>query len=373
MIWFVLWREFKLCTAEVLTVFPSSNIFFQGKDLLVLEWLNKEEALKKADFLWWVIKIFELIKDKNLVDLLFDWLENDWKIKFSVNWYWEKVELKKHIMWVKKALKEEKLSCRFVNKDFKNISSATIKIEKLLEKWADLNLLNLWKKILFWKTFWVQDIDSYSERDFSKKRDMEIWMLPPKLAQIMINLSDKNSLYDPFLWLWTVLIEANLMWIKNLHWSDINPEMIEASKENLWNKASISLLDAKKVWENKDIKKIWTIVSEWYLWEIMTRKDISLERIKEERKKLENIYSRFFSSLQKKWYKWDIVISFPFWDLKWKYVYFDEVYKILKAKCYIEDFNIWNLSPSKMWSLLYKRTNQQVWREIFKLKIKPLR
>jgi hypothetical protein len=53
----------------------------------------------------------------------------------------------------------------------------------------------------------VQNIDGYSERDYGKNRDMQIGMLPPKLAQIMINISSPlplgeglgvRAFYDPF-------------------------------------------------------------------------------------------------------------------------------------------------------------------------------
>ena len=41
------------------------------------------------------------------------------------------------------------------------------------------------------KTVWVQDIDAYSKRDINRERSMTVGMMPPKLAQIMINLSTK--------------------------------------------------------------------------------------------------------------------------------------------------------------------------------------
>jgi len=49
----------------------------------------------------------------------------------------------------------------------------------------------------------VQDINAYTKRDFGKKRDMDTGMLPPKLAQMMINIANNGkqeitSLYDPF-------------------------------------------------------------------------------------------------------------------------------------------------------------------------------
>jgi tRNA G10 N-methylase Trm11 len=60
-------------------------------------------------------------------------------------------------------------------------------------------------------TIACQDIDAYTKRDTSKSRDMVVGMMPPKLAQIMINLATegrKEIIYDPFCGLGTILIEA---------------------------------------------------------------------------------------------------------------------------------------------------------------------
>lgn len=52
------------------------------------------------------------------------------------------------------------------------------------------------------KTVWIQDIESYSDRDMNRDRSMTVGMMPPKLAQIMVNLGTKGSyndmVWDPF-------------------------------------------------------------------------------------------------------------------------------------------------------------------------------
>ncbi len=89
------------------------------------------------------------------------------------------------------------------------------------------------------KTISIQDIASYELRDTSRPaRDAKVGMLPPKLAQIMINLampSDTDSaptLYDPFCGMGTILQEAYLMGIKSFG-TDISERMVRASMENL--------------------------------------------------------------------------------------------------------------------------------------------
>ena len=66
-------------------------------------------------------------------------------------------------------------------------------------------------------------------------RDPLVGMLPPKLAQTLINLSGANpnqTILDPFCGTGTVLMEAFAMGI-NSYGSDISPEMIEATRLNM--------------------------------------------------------------------------------------------------------------------------------------------
>ena len=381
--WFLLWREFKLSIAEILAVFPNAKIIYSWKSVLILNWITKEEILQKADNLWWTIKIFELNLKTDKQEIFEEVLEyaktKDWKFNYWFNLFPEKQEkIKKYLIEIKRFLQKNWISSRYVNKNDKNLSSAQILGNNLLKKWIDFNLVDLNWIFYFWKTIWVQNIDEYSSRDYGKSRDMQTWMLPPKLAQIMINLSLSSnnsvlsSIYDPFVGLWTILIEAKRMWIKWLCGSDLNEKMVELAKQN--SNWKIEKLNAKFVNEVSfwDEIKTWNIVTEWYLWEIMTRKNISFDRIKKQKESLKKIYEWFFSSLKKWWFFWNIVISFPFWDLNWKYIFLEEIYDILNKYCEIQALfpSEFNFKETKSWSLLYKRAKQLVGREIFKLKIK---
>ncbi len=390
--WFQLWREFKLSISEILSVFPNWEVIYSEKSVLILDWLNQEEVLLKANFLGWTIKIFELnIKSdfESILDSILNYSKSfDWKFNYWVNLFWEtELNLSKILINIKRFLKQNNISSRFVNKNDKNLSSAQIIWNKLIKRWIDFNIIDLGGIYYFWKTIWVQDIDAYSARDYWKSRDMDIWMLPPKLSQIMINLSrkwwaDLESLYDPFVWLWTILIEWAYMWIKNLFGSDFNPKMIQESKSNLWNlKSKISWLkieiieaDARDIWENSILKgnNIDSIVSEWFLWEVMTQKNINIDRINIQKKNLLKLYEKFFSGLKQVGFSWSIVICFPFWDMKWKYIFFEDIYNILEKYCEVLPLfpKEFDFKETKSWSLLYKRQKQLVWREIFKLKIR---
>lgn len=382
---FELWREFKLSIAEIFKVFSKSgNTVFCDKKILILDNISKEEILKKAKNLGWSIKIMEVIEVswdiENILqeNLLLE--KHEWKFNYAMNIFgkWE-IWHKELLKISKKIIKEHGKNPRFINQDFKNISSVAIIKEALIKKQTDFNFIFTPNKIYFWKTIFVQDIYAYSNRDYWKDRDMHVWMLPPKLAQMMINLAWAKVVYDPFVWLGTVLIESVFMWNKKVFWSDLSERMVETSSSNLEKLKNNFSFDKKIIFQNAKyihevdfLSEIDAIVTEWYLWEIMTKNNISMERIEKQRIKLSDLYEWFFSGLKRLHFKWNIVISFPFWDMKWKFLYFEEIYDIITKYCEVEKLLPENIEfwETKSGSLLYKRDSQLVGREIFCLKLK---
>jgi len=100
------------------------------------------------------------------------------------------------------------------------------------------------------RTTAVQDIDSYTLRDRGRpKRDARVGMLPPKLAQILINLAvgqkQQGTVLDPFCGTGVVLQEALLMGY-NAYGTDLEPRMIEFTGENLdWLDGQFGLGDVQ--------------------------------------------------------------------------------------------------------------------------------
>ncbi|HYG84149.1 MAG TPA: methyltransferase domain-containing protein [Verrucomicrobiae bacterium] len=84
----------------------------------------------------------------------------------------------------------------------------------------------------------VQDIEAYTFRDRSRpKRDAYVGMLPPKLAQTMINLvgaqkKAPSRLLDPFCGTGVVLQEAALLGYE-VYGTDISDKMVRYTQENL--------------------------------------------------------------------------------------------------------------------------------------------
>jgi tRNA G10 N-methylase Trm11 len=79
----------------------------------------------------------------------------------------------------------------------------------------------------------VQDIDWYSKRDYDRPaRSAKVGMLPPKLAQVLVNTTQGSLVVDPFCGTGVVLQEALLMG-RTAVGSDLAPDMVSASRANL--------------------------------------------------------------------------------------------------------------------------------------------
>lgn len=89
----------------------------------------------------------------------------------------------------------------------------------------------------YFRVIGVQDIDAYTKRDQARPaRDAKVGMLPPKLAQILINLCGSlpagSRILDPFCGTGVVLQEAILMGY-SAYGTDLSDRMIEYSQRNL--------------------------------------------------------------------------------------------------------------------------------------------
>jgi hypothetical protein len=155
--------------------------------------------------------------------------------------------------------------------------------------------------------------------------------------------------------------------------SDISAEMVEATtqsltdfidEEKMWQERikkvggtpkkdfsllnySVRKMDARKIdrdfFANIRNKEI-VIVSEGYLGEIMSPRDISLDRVQSERRKLAIMYEDFFSEIANAKICNNIIMSFPFWNLHGTYSYFTEIYSVIEKY----GFSIAPLVPSEL-------------------------
>ncbi|MDD2486775.1 MAG: DNA methyltransferase [Candidatus Gracilibacteria bacterium] len=390
---FILGREFKLSIAEIYSLFPKAEYVDATQEFLIVDNISKDEITEKFKRIGGIIKVIEvqdeLDSEKDFLKFSIEYIEENkknesGKYNFGLAKYGEiKSDLFTSGIQIKKELVKSKIgSIRFVNKENRNINSAVYKNEKLGgENGTELNIVMIGLNILAGNTIIFQDVDEYSKRDLGKSRDMQVGMLPVKLAQMMINISGSNTgIYDPFCGLGTVLIEAANAGYRKIYGSDIRQDLVDISEKNLesfirFGDSSIdySIFEMDVMDIGKTNKKLdgLNIVTEGYLGDIMTKGHVTLERIDIQCKNLAILYEGFFSGLRKTDFSGNIVISFPFWEFKGKFYYFTEVYGIMERYGFkpqkLLPENI-EFKTTKSGSILYKREDQQVGREIFKLK-----
>lgn len=138
---------------------------------------------------------------------------------------------------IKKTLKQKGLSCRLVTSREKTLSSVVVEQNNLTTRGMEIVLIEEAETIYICKTEAVQAFKELSFRDFGRpERDDLSGMIPPKLAQIMINLSrakaEDSTLLDPFCGSGTVLMEAALIGFKNIIGSDLSEKAIDDTKKN---------------------------------------------------------------------------------------------------------------------------------------------
>lgn len=381
---FQLGREYKLSVAELWNIFPTASFEYISKEICILWGVEKKDVLTWMPRIWGTIKVIELIPDYtgNPSEMIYNLAEGkQWKYIYGISIFWGAWDVKRLLVHTKNFLKKYAISSRFINKNFKNLSSAQILWEKLIEKQSDFSVIDTGEIEYFGKTLWIQDIESYSKRDYGKTRDMQVGMLPPKLAQMMINFSRGKKIYDPFCWLGTIPIECIIRGNKEVYASDISGENTQKTQRNIdfatrefshnLKSFECQILDARWIYSSSFLKKSDAIVTEWYLGQVFQKYSITEKKIEEEKKKLLIIYTDFFEGLKRARYNGTIVISFPFWDIRGKYYYFSEIYEILKKYCKVEHLLPYHneVKHTRYGSLLYKRSDQVVGREIYKLTI----
>lgn len=174
---------------------------------------------------------------------------------------------------LKKIIKERfGVPVRVVPNSNSYLNSAQIIHNKLVkENGVELVICISKNKATIARTIQIQDIYAYSKRDQKRPaRDSKVGMLPPKLAQILVNLAIGQNLpsilLDPFCGTGVVLQEAYLRGLTP-YGTDIDDRMVSYSTQNInWllnatNSFKINQADATNFkWDKFD-----TIASETYL------------------------------------------------------------------------------------------------------------
>ncbi|MFZ2836128.1 MAG: methyltransferase domain-containing protein [Candidatus Saccharimonadales bacterium] len=140
---------------------------------------------------------------------------------------------------LKQKLKKANVSLRMIPNSDTALNTATSHHNKLGLSNNKVELLVVRARngrVIIAESTGAQNITAYTKRDQERpKRDAFVGMLPPKLAQIMINLADPtphSRVLDPFCGTGVVLQEAALLG-HSVYGTDLSEKMIRYSKENL--------------------------------------------------------------------------------------------------------------------------------------------
>lgn len=166
------------------------------------------------------------------------------KVQLGISAYGLRVNPKQLMaagLTLKKTLRNAGYSVRLTPNQDAELSSAQVLHNHLTgERGIELIIIRHGSHTIIGRSVAVQDITAYAKRDQERpKRDAFVGMLPPKLAQTIINLgvgrlepASTNVVLDPFCGTGVVLQEALLMGY-GAYGTDLEPRMIDYSRANL--------------------------------------------------------------------------------------------------------------------------------------------
>ncbi|PIR92024.1 hypothetical protein COU01_03990 [Candidatus Falkowbacteria bacterium CG10_big_fil_rev_8_21_14_0_10_44_15] len=434
---FILGKNPTLSFAEIVAVFglKPEQILYLGEEALIIELEQEIDAQQIIRRLGGTIKIGIINYQLRITNLAYrqagdESMSNDLmsklmpnqkepagKFHFGISYYGKgKFKQEKALaMEIKKALKEKGVSSRWVTSREKTLSSVVVEQNKLTsERGVEIVIVGDGAKYWAGKTLAVQPFKELSARDYGRPgRDDYSGMLPPKLAQMMINLTTSplpcrqagltpllrkgegnhfvrvtspspyqgegrgEVVLDPFCGSGTIITEAALMGYRNIIGCDISEKAAKDTKDNInWiaKKHLISNIqyqifqcDVKQLSRQIKPNSIDAIVTEPYLGP--SRMEWNEKNISQVARELENLYGQaileFYKALKP---DGRIVMVWPIFKIKGGEI------KLAADKILGSNFKIINLLaeflPNKIIKLserstiVYGRPNQKVWREI---------
>ena len=374
---FILGNNQALSVAEILNKFQSREYSLINKEVFRVDFENKIDAQKVIGKIGGTIKIVELLS----VDFgdVFSEIEKylpeefNGKYKFGFSFYnYKNFETKKLAMDIKRELKARGVSSRWIISKGRTLSSVVVQKNKMVEQKSEFVVVESDKKY-FGITRAVQDFKNLSIRDYNRPaRDSYSGMIPPKLAQIMLNigLQGKNDqiVLDPFCGSGTILMEAYLMGVKKILGTDLSKRAVKDSEINLcWVKNNFqsgqrSEIEIKEV----DVRELSNFLVKDSVDVIVTEPYLGPQRkideIEKSKKSLEELYSKAISEFGKILKKdGRIVMIWPVLR-KAKDSFLKPNYEGFKTVNQLPDEL--ELEKTKRETIIYGRKGQRVWREI---------
>lgn len=254
----ILGRQPAIARAELESLFGAEALQVISDQAVIV---NKDPATVNIDRLGGTIKVAKLLTVLDFTDWrkLSDYLVEQvpkhtccigpGKLTFGISIYGVKANQKaieRTALAVKKAVRaSDNRPVRVVPTKGTELSSAQVLHNKMYEQPFGMELIFVQQgsRVYLAQTWGVQNIDAYAARDQARpKRDARVGMLPPKLAQTIVNLAVGNTagdtemiekeVLDPFCGTGVILQEALLMGYE-VYGTDIEPRLVEYTKENL--------------------------------------------------------------------------------------------------------------------------------------------
>lgn len=287
------------------------------------------------------------------------------------------VDLLPLAMEVKKELKIQGISSRFVTSKSSDLSSVVVEKNNLIDLGDEFVFVQEGNQIHIGVTEAVQDFEAWSKRDYGRPaRDAKSGMLPPKLARLMINLSGtdlhKSTLLDPFCGSGTVLMEAKLLGAERVIGSDISKKAVQDTKKNLsWLRENSDDVGSEDLIVQSDARslsldeKVDVVVFEGDLGAPQKGSE-SQEELNTRMRQLSDLYSESIPHLASLLSEnGRMVMALPFFGSN-QFVDIDGMLKKTKIDVISYKFDL-NLPYSPRGGYLYKRKGQRVGREILVL------
>jgi hypothetical protein len=198
----LLGRQSALGLAELESRLGADSLQVLGRDMVIAD----SETVPDFDSFGGVLKAAKLLTrldttdfnklSRHLQEALPSHLQYfpDGKITIGLSTYGlgtESRQINAAALSLKKIIKQNGRSARVVPNNGPELNTAQVLHNKLTgPAGMELLLVRDGNSTLLGRTLWVQDIDSYRRRDQERPaRDARVGMLPPKLAQIILNLA----------------------------------------------------------------------------------------------------------------------------------------------------------------------------------------
>lgn len=311
------------------------------------------------------------------------WASYEGKITLGISAYGfgnvDTRDIQKTGLILKNKLKGSNASLRLVPNQEPALSTATSHHNKLglADNKVELIVVRGTKGIIVAESTGSQNITALAARDQGRpKRDAFVGMLPPKLAQIMVNLAGpltdtpkQSRILDPFCGTGVILQEAGLLGFAG-YGTDLEEKMVRFTRENLkWLEESHHLQNAHwEIAEGDAMTTKWqqpidAVISESYLGQPFSAPPSSAKLV-EVRGNCNHIISEFLKNLGTQIKSGTpVVLAVPAWkDAAGSFTHLPLIAQLDKLGYKTVEFA--NIRPDQ---LLYFRPDQVVAREILVL------